>query len=482
MKTFLALLMGLMLTPAMAGASGTCDTSDDNKCEAWTDVWDSGNNGDWWERSVVVEESPDARVIVVSGTSYIAEHQDSDILTIAYEARTGRRLWVRRFAGPEGETEWPADVVFDPDGETVYVPGFHNPGTTNNRWRILAYRVATGKLLWSARGVKRKGYPVAADISGSGKTLYVTGTSHESKKRKRDIATVAFDTSDGDVRWRESYNGEMSRRDEGEAIFLDGFNDRLYVSGASEGGEAIRDKDAVTLRYDLRGKQGPELVWDRVTHSNPRWFNYGGVEMELAPDGGTVYLVKAHARRSETALIDTTYDWRYETVALDSGDGSTRWNVIETAETTPWPSVPELVADPAGDFVFVSGLPKTGGGFEYVVTKAYEAGTGTTLWTAEHQGPTGTFSVELDTGPTGSGLYLFAVDMKAGFGRDFRTIKYDVGDGDVLWTAAFNTATDGSDETNADDGFVGGDGWIYVTGSTSRGNESYATIAYRDID
>lgn len=206
--------------------------------------------------------------------------------------------------------------------------------TTNNRWRVLAYN-RRGQLVWASRGVKRKGYPKDAVISESGRTLYVTGTSHESNERKRDITTVAYRTNDGKARWRVSYDGEMSRRDEGHAIALDSERDRLYISGESEGGEAIRDKDSISLRYDLRGTKPPKLAWDRVTHSNPRWYAYGDVEMSLGSGGSLMHLVRAHMTESSTAIVDQTYDWRYETQALSTRTGETVWSVVETP-TTLW--------------------------------------------------------------------------------------------------------------------------------------------------
>jgi hypothetical protein len=87
-----------------------------------------------------VEVSPDGAVVFVtgqSGTSTIF-----DYATVAYDAATGARLWVRRYKGQGDGEDAATSLGVSPDGTQVFVTGHSNGGTTNYDYATIAYRAS----------------------------------------------------------------------------------------------------------------------------------------------------------------------------------------------------------------------------------------------------------------------------------------------------------------------------------------------------
>jgi hypothetical protein len=73
-----------------------------------------------------------------------------DYATIAYNASTGAKAWVKRYNGP-GNGEDHATLRVSPDGTEVFVTGYSTGSTGGGDYATIAYNASTGARLWVAR-------------------------------------------------------------------------------------------------------------------------------------------------------------------------------------------------------------------------------------------------------------------------------------------------------------------------------------------
>ena len=136
--------------------------------------------------------SPDGSTVVVTGTS-IGPTYTPDYVTVAYDASTGAELWVKRYNGPRHRDEATALGV-SPDGYTVFVTGFSTVRRADGDYATVAYDAATGARLWLRRyDGPGNGYDAATalGVSPDGSRVFVTGNSFGSGSGS-DYATVAY--------------------------------------------------------------------------------------------------------------------------------------------------------------------------------------------------------------------------------------------------------------------------------------------------
>src|SRR5215472_4755119 len=149
--------------------------------------------------------------------------------------------------------------------------------------------------------------------------------------------------------------------------------------------------------------------------------NSGATDEAVSPDGSTVYVTGYTGYNSQTGATGGT------TIAYNAATGTALW-------TQPTPSgsgyVPGTIAvSPDGSTVFVSGYNNNTGG---AVTIAYSAATGATRWTQQDSGPDA--AVSLAVSPDGSRLYLM--------GGDSVIVAYATATGHRMWaTPSISDAT-----------------------------------------
>jgi hypothetical protein len=137
--------------------------------------------------------SPDGSRLFVTGFSD-GSGSGEDYATVAYAAATGTQLWVRRYNGPANGDDSAGALGVSPDGSRMFVTGFSYG--SNNDYLTVAYDAATGQRSW----VKRENGPAngydsaeALGVSPDGSRVFVTGTS-EGLTSSYDYATVAYST------------------------------------------------------------------------------------------------------------------------------------------------------------------------------------------------------------------------------------------------------------------------------------------------
>ena len=147
-------------------------------------------------RSVAV--GPHGGTVYVTGASTgVGTH--SDYATIAYNAATGAQRWVSRYNGRRRKYDRAASVAVAPGGHTVYVTG-----TSGRAFATVAYDAATGAQRWVSRftgGASNNDRAFSLAVSPSGGMVYVTGFALNRISGDMDIATVAYRAATGALLW-----------------------------------------------------------------------------------------------------------------------------------------------------------------------------------------------------------------------------------------------------------------------------------------
>ena len=179
--------------------------------------------------------SPDGSRLFVAGFISMSRSQD-DYATVAYDTSTGARLWAKRYHGPAVGGNGASALGVSPDGSQVFVTG-SSTGTTNNDYATLAYDASTGAKLW----VKRYNGPAdsydsasALGVSPDGSQVFVTGSS-PGLTSDYDYATVAYDASTGAKLWLKRYNGTGNFTDLPSALGVSPDGSGVFVTGESAG-------------------------------------------------------------------------------------------------------------------------------------------------------------------------------------------------------------------------------------------------------
>jgi MYXO-CTERM domain-containing protein len=123
-------------------------------------LWEArydGAQGSGLHFGTTLATSPTSRLAVVSGQSDGGGH-DYDWATLAYDTVTGAQLWEQRLSTPQIQLEFATDAVVSADGATAVltgVSGGNNPTGYRDFNRspglTVGYRLADGALQWIAR-------------------------------------------------------------------------------------------------------------------------------------------------------------------------------------------------------------------------------------------------------------------------------------------------------------------------------------------
>src|SRR5216683_4067714 len=212
-------------------------------------LWVSRYHGFWLvNRPSAMAVSPDGRTVFVTGSSQKRGELGNgyDYATVAYSVQTGAPLWVSRYNGPANGDDVAKAIAVSPTGGTVFVTGT----ASGAGYTTIAYNAHTGQQLWLRQyngSANKSGEASALAVSPDGRTVYVTGTSVEVKSGF-DYATLAYDARTGAQRWVSRYNGPGNGIDVARSVAVSPDGATVYVTGRSDGGP--RQPDYATLAYD----------------------------------------------------------------------------------------------------------------------------------------------------------------------------------------------------------------------------------------
>jgi WD40 repeat protein len=235
-----------------------------------------------------VAVSPGGGTVFVTGASKGATpvSDQSDYLTVAYNAATGAQLWTARYNGPANLSESARAVVVSPDGTTVFVTGTSNGGSGFGAdYATVAYRASDGTQLWVARfngPADDRDIAAALSVSRDGTKVFVTGSSRTNTSGW-DFVTIAHSAA-GTQLWAQRYNGTGNGDDVAPSVAASS-GGKVYVTGTSWGASASGD-DFATIAYNVRtGAQ----VWVR-RYNSPATAGCCDHARALAARGGRVFV------------------------------------------------------------------------------------------------------------------------------------------------------------------------------------------------
>ena len=206
----------------------------------WAKRYDAPGEQWWNDVPESITVSPNGNIVVVTGT-ILKGFGTSDIVTVAYRAPTGERLWARRYLGPGNSHGAPAEVAFSPDGRTVFLAGSGDGTTRGGEILTIAYRAGSGTTRWSAR---HDGIPytreggVALAVSPNGSKVFVSGNSTR-VSTGIDQMVVAYRADKGRKLWSVRHDRgvgdddvvtDMAIAPNGRTIFVTGTTRRTQTS------------------------------------------------------------------------------------------------------------------------------------------------------------------------------------------------------------------------------------------------------------
>jgi outer membrane protein assembly factor BamB len=237
-----------------------------------------GSSGDNAAYSVAV--SPGGGRVFITGVSA------GQYGTVAYRAHNGRQLWVARYHGPgNGSTAF--SIAASPTERTVFVTGESAGPDQRGQYATLAYDAATGKQLWVQRYGNGRAHSVA--VSPGGGRVFVTGENITTASGG-DYATVAYRADNGRQLWVTRYNGPANQEDVARSVVASPTERTVFVTGSCDGssdeyGSPVGN-DYATVAYDAA--TGTQLWATR--YNGPGNDNDYANSMAVSPTGQTVFV------------------------------------------------------------------------------------------------------------------------------------------------------------------------------------------------
>lgn len=297
------------------------------------------------ETLTAVAVSPDGSRVYATGKASLNDRIQQRpitipaVLTVAYDATTGQRLWATQWGERYGFSagQYGTSVAVSADGSRVYVAGAKAYAPDAIRWVALEYRAVDkgnpareGERLWTSQ------YPETAgchahpemEVAPDHSMVYLAGTlkgiGSDCRDGNFDYGTVAFHTGTGEEAW-----------------------------------------DA---RFD--GGPPPELDVGAPVSVSVTEYPHEARSLAIAPDGGAVYVTGTATSRAVFVDPDTTglpspsaLDSDFATVAYDAATGAQRWVAYypQPSATSPATNLFDqdganaVVAGPNGKRVYVVG-------------------------------------------------------------------------------------------------------------------------------
>jgi hypothetical protein len=371
--------------------------------QRWAEEFPSSDSTDWG-RAYTMAISPDGARVFVSGFACKGKCDGSSAatdgtITVAYDARTGQRLWVTRFASKGGG---PVDMAVSPAGTRVFVQSVTDLGNVRS---TIAYDALTGEQLWTYSR-DTGGYaaaPGALTLSPDGTRVYVGSTATDGTETCADTGgylTVALSALTGGVLWTATYAWtgtnecgtatDIGLAPDGSTVFVTGYGNSDPF--------ALRPRVAATVAYDaITGTQ----KWVAV-HDDVNVFSGVDVSLGVAPEGSTVFVAGNRCDDWECLSSPGTV------IALDTTSGGRRWtSTFQGADSSFFAT--DLAVNPDGSAVYVTGietLPCLDGceaSEQDAPVLAYDAATGAERWVSIRPNNGG---YALTVSPDGGSVYL----------------------------------------------------------------------------
>ena len=359
-------------------------------------------------------------------------------------AAAGDVRWISRYDGSGlSDSGW---GVLSPDGTRMYVGGETQTDVTNSSGLLISYDTMTGGQLWATTydGPGRRDFFDGLQASPDGSKVFVIDWQWPATSLHTDWLVLGFDAATGSRLWTTPL-GSAGRSEYPTAMQTSPDGSLLFVTGVSH-----TDGGPTTVAYDT---SDGSIAWTSRCDGPRRCGGYG---IGVSPDGAMVVVAGYTAARGSRPEEATT-------IAYDAATGTQEW----IARVRGAYYFEGVGISPDGSTIFVTGS-QYGARTGYAIrTVAYRADDGTRLWSQRLQGPArddegGTLVVS----PDGSRVFVNGQTRTLQHGFDYRTVAYDAGTGDELWTSRFDGPAHRYDGLDA--GTLSPDGhMLYVVGTSA---------------
>jgi uncharacterized delta-60 repeat protein len=454
--------------------------------------------------------------VYVTGLANIGEFDETDVLTIKYNA-AGQQQWAAFYSG--GWYDKANAIGVDASGN-VYITLASGPpdDDPDNNFITIKYNT-TGILQWEAiyDGADGQLGALAADlVLDTAGNVYITGGI--SIRHEIDYATIKYNTN-GVQQWIAFYNDPANGLDRASAIGVDK-NGNVYITGMSRlDGSGFFDY--ATIKYNADGMQkwiqrfngvndqikgGPDAAYALALDTAGNVYVTGGISRLNTGLDYTTYKYDENANRiwkktfngfsigadfARDIAVDTKGNV-YVTGTSDGGDyatvkygedGDTKWIKRYDGPGHSLDEATAIAVDKNGN-VYVTGRSVNNPG-EFEPTGDYATikydKDGNTKWVKRYDGPGNGIDRPTAIAVDNAGnVYVTGQSFGGGTSDDYATIKYDA-NGNQLWAARYNGPGNAADQAQAI--AIDAMGYVYVTGAGtgSNGIKAFTTIKYNSV-
>jgi len=390
-------------------------------------VWSQQYSGDGLSTDEVTAIAADA-----SGNVYVTGFSKGlntsvDYLTIKLNS-AGDTIWTRRY-DYVGEYDQANSIFVDGSGN-IYVTGQSDSDISsfiNDDYLTIKY-ASNGVQLWQKRfdgfgGALDRAVKVLADASGN---VYITGRSDNGTND--DYVTIKYNGS-GTQQWiKYDDRGDIDRP---SSMAID-INGNLYITGRSNNGT---NDDYWTLKYNSAGT----LLWQQVFD-----FVEDDQANAIAVDATGNCYITGQSDGDATAVLN----FDYQTIAYNSA-GTQLWQ--KRFDGTVLNDDKAVDISFSGNKVYVTGISDidgTAGISNDIVTKAYDASTGTENWTASFAGNPNNNDESYAVRGNSNGCVVVGFSEDASTQRNAIAIQYNIA-GAQSWSQVTNGYGDNNENVRA---------------------------------
>jgi putative pyrroloquinoline-quinone binding quinoprotein len=418
--------------------------------------------------------SPDGSKVFVTGGS-VGRGGSVDAVTIAYRASSGKRIWIARYDGPGRGDDFGQALATSADGKTLFVHGSSTGDGTGLDWATIAYDAKTGHRIWVRRldglghgnDFAQGGIAVSSEGSGVVASGQVTNAD-----ASWDVATVSYDPETGTRQWFATYDGPVHGNDAGNSLIV-GPNNTAYVTGLSTGENS--GYDIATIAYDA---ETGKMRWS-ARYNGPG----NGADIpcyvdciKLNGDGSRAYLTgQSYGGATGDDFITLSYE---------TDDGELLWASRYDGSTGGTDLGWDLVVLADGSRVVVNGQSAPGSGDlgnSDIALISYEGSTGAEQWVTTYDGPAHGDDASYGSGRTPEGDKVMVTGPSEGLnsGYDIVTLAFDTATGARLWVDRYDGPAHGPDNGYWLTVAPGGASAFVVGDSTGATSLDYLTLAFR---
>ena len=317
----------------------------------------------------------DTDLLVVAGSrdlNQLSVVEDTDALVSCYDATTGARLWVEAWEGAGAVNDFFEGVTLDA-GRAVAAGRSFVP-TQGNDMTLMARDAVTGQLDWEqveAGQGPASNAPFATVVDPASGDLLALGIVHGGAKSVAHATRL--DDSSGAALW--AYFDDPGTISQGRLVdgqvSLDGST--LYACGGTGNDLLVVALDSVS----------GALLWRRAV-DGPKGFFDQAADLELSSDGSTLYV--GGVANGPMGIFNPNQERAFFVLALDAATGADLWTQVHDP-SDQHEELAGLALSPDQSTVFAVGTRDTTPSSlvnDDVEVVAYDAASGTLLWSATH--------------------------------------------------------------------------------------------------